>query len=335
MNGIVGSNHMSVTQNGDVNLSIGISPIELRRYILYWDRIDWAELKGSNNDVITNGDLFIEGGSFGRIKCNNLKQEVIDKQVYKDIELLEQESLFKRYSVQVYPNNIEDDLECFVYGYPGYLLQAANYLCKNKLIEHLNKNESGFWRAGQCNGDFSFPDLLENEKKDVIEIDLYNCLPVPDSKANINDILEFKLKRNDELLLFRQAMDNLCNSVIDSPDVLREKQIAIENIQLSLSQIHRVMDESFLQKTVSTVKVLLDLNESPGLTALLTSLGTAGIITSNLALAGAGVAGITLNGLINILKKRVPKKETIPDRYKDYEYLYEVDKNFKRNKHSN
>ena len=49
-----------------------------------------------------------------------------------------------------------------------------------------------------------FPDSI-SALAPAIEVELYECLPIPASDVPLHDILEFKEKRKDELMQFMFA----------------------------------------------------------------------------------------------------------------------------------
>jgi hypothetical protein len=56
MRGIVLAPQIWVTQEGDFHFSYEINRSEFRKYVLYWDKIAWADLKRLNDDIVTKRD---------------------------------------------------------------------------------------------------------------------------------------------------------------------------------------------------------------------------------------------------------------------------------------
>ncbi|MBZ5752447.1 DUF6236 family protein [Metabacillus sp. DBTR6] len=71
-----------------------------------------------------------------------------------------------------------------------------------------NELEKGYWSLAQPNREL----ILNKESSELtrnLEVELYECLPIPSPEVSLEDILHFKERRKDELLEFRRFMDNL------------------------------------------------------------------------------------------------------------------------------
>lgn len=87
----------------------------------------------------------------------------------------------------------------------------------------LNSLEApGSWAFAQPQYELS---LLESDsvKTRTLEVELYQSLPIPTAEVPLEKILEFKVRRNDELLEFRELVDNLYSDIITSGDQERAK----------------------------------------------------------------------------------------------------------------
>lgn len=90
-----------------------------------------------------------------------------------------------------------------------------------------------------------------------VDIELYNMFPSP-AEVSFEDILEFKLRRNDEIVALRAAMDQLYIDVITSNDIPRSKHIAIKKLESILRDLNLVATESWKNTILSSLKIELN-----------------------------------------------------------------------------
>lgn len=94
------------------------------------------------------------------------------------------------------------------------------------------------------------------------KINIENCLPQPSMDVSFEDILEFKLKRKDELNAFRAKIRELERNIYsaDSPELIRHYETQfIEEWQQCSQDFYKVLKESrivfFLSSLVSLVAI--------------------------------------------------------------------------------
>ncbi|MCA9905585.1 MAG: hypothetical protein KC547_17140 [Anaerolineae bacterium] len=154
-----------------------------------------------------------------------------------------------------------------------------------------------------------------------IELELLKALPVPSSSVPMQSVLEFKRKRQAELLQFRHAWDGLILEATRSTELVRATEYSKDTIERALIDLHRVMDESRLKKILRDIKVDVDvLHVAAAVVAGAEVAQRVGLDAFIGAIGGAAAAiSIKLN-----LTSRKPKE--IPSELKDYAYLYHVEK---------
>lgn len=89
-----------------------------------------------------------------------------------------------------------------------------------------------------------------------------DVLPVPRDDASINDILKFKKKRKDELLHFREVMDELQREISHAESEKEIKQLVVqykERIKREVSKLKEAMKDSNIRITLATFKSLIDI----------------------------------------------------------------------------
>lgn len=218
-----------------------------------------------------------------------------------DIDYLESLNLLQRTKYNCSCNGIINMEELFL----NAQIQALNN-------NNLNKNER--WTLGQGNLNLLLP-KDEVERKNTLILDLYNSLPIPATDVPLDDIINFKEKRRDELMEFRNSMDKIYLSIINSGDIDISKSVAIKDLEKKIIAINKVMNESKIKKLLGSVKVNIDINSL--------IMGGAGYIIgketgNSIMLASLGLAASSIK--LRIDKQLIPKH--IPDNLSDFAYLY-------------
>jgi len=116
---------------------------------------------------------------------------------------------------------------------------------------HKEQAEPGVWSLAQSS---YLPYFIDGVNKSVVEFELYNVLPVPTVDVPLNDILEFKLRRKDELLEFRVYLDELYQNVLSSENTQSAKNAAVAKINIALSAINKTLEESHIRKGISSLR---------------------------------------------------------------------------------
>ena len=218
-----------------------------------------------------------------------------------DIDYLESLNLLQRTKYNCSCNGIINMEELFL----NAQIQALNN-------NNLNKNER--WTLGQGNLNLLLP-KDEVERKNTLILDLYNSLPIPATDVPLDDIINFKEKRRDELMEFRNSMDKIYLSIINSGDIDISKSVAIKDLEKKIIAINKVMNESKIKKLLGSVKVNIDINSL--------IMGGPGYIIgketgNSIMLASLGLAASSIK--LRIDKQLIPKH--IPDNLSDFAYLY-------------
>lgn len=276
-----------------------LHPHDLRKYLLYWDLIDYPFVNGMGPNIDHNPEM----------------------------KLLREESILSFSSINV-PKVTSSNKSPLLMVMNGTSWTADELILTRRnaqiaVARHHNSIKNQLWSIAQSGGDMQLPFNLA--LKDVIEANLVSCLPVPSESVRVEDILNFKQKRRAELLRFRSALDGLSSRI--EKDENKEAAVvrSREEIELSLLDIHKALDESRLQKTISTVKIYLDLKDSSAINILLPLLGgTSASLLGKPAELGA-LIGLGINATFALCTKKTSKLDALPDNLRDYAYLYEIE----------
>jgi len=252
-------------------ISSELDPVELRRWVLYWDTIDWP----------VNNLIHIESRD-------------------SEVRLLMDEGVLERTSVRVTGSG---DLAM---GFLGAQITAF----RNRAAE-----DPGAWTMSQPGSQLILPEG-EDAKGPIAELDLLRVLPTPMPDTSIDSILEFKRKREEELLELRGALDKLYLAILDSRDTERAAVSAKHEVERGVRQLDRVLSESQISRFMSSVKVEFDLAKLVGGLTVGGATGTVfGVPLAIGAATGAVVSALSLKVTAG------PRLSGLPDSVRAFAYL--------------
>lgn len=206
--GIVISQPFEVLPGRGIKCGGTPSPTELRKYLLYWDRIDYPD----------NNFISIGAGP--------------------DVDFLISAGVAERTLVKFQGEISSGQGEFFL-------------LAQQAAFEKHDKDEPGLWSLAQLSAS---PFFLNSNPVNAIEYQLWDTLPVPRANVPLNDILEFKAKRTDELLALRIYLDEMYESVVSSADIPRAKTSAIAKLEVALSDVDKALKEFGIAKAISSLR---------------------------------------------------------------------------------
>jgi Family of unknown function (DUF6236) len=147
----------------------------------------------------------------------------------------------------------------------------------------LDQNEPGVWSLGAGKNSVSFPERELEARRGVL-VRLYEAIPVPDKDVPIQDILDFRAKRKDELLALRYHLDSIYQRIIAAGDgalSLQSEIDALERAIIDYLKVAKATSFPFLNMSFDA-----NLNVPAGITAGLAAF-TAGFGAIPALLAGA------------------------------------------------
>jgi hypothetical protein len=141
----------------------------------------------------------------------------------------------------------------------------------------------------------------------AIEYELYNLLPVPEADVPLNEILEFKAKRYDELIGMRVYLDELYQSIISSSDIPRAKNTQLDKLETALQAVDQTLSESGIRKTLTSLRGFIA-GEFVNIAGIGSSaMGAAPFIGMAPLTAGVAGAGITF-AVRSVLSPKIVKE---------------------------
>jgi len=126
------------------------------------------------------------------------------------------------------------------------------------LFKLLEGSEPGVWVIGS-NGSKNSINEKELKKDRGIIVDLFGSIPVPSGEVPIEEILEFKMKRNSELLDLRYEIDSIYSKIISSPDIITSRS-EIRNFDRKLADYMKSIRETSFEKILTNLTADLNID---------------------------------------------------------------------------
>jgi hypothetical protein len=138
-------------------------------------------------------------------------------------------------------------------------------------------------------------------------IELYNCLPTPNTTVTIKEIVNFKSKRQQELLQFRELLDS-AEADINQAENDQERKLKMikfkEKVEKEILEIKKLLGDSKLDFVLNGLSSLLDFKQKEVI-GTISGLGVVGAgVISSLPFVGLGAGAVLLTGtLISSFRK--------------------------------
>lgn len=259
--GIVISPDFHFLPNGSTFFEAATDPDELRKYLLYWDKMEvplttYVLFECSDFDYLSNvGVLSRTPFSTSNVRMMHIRDS------YKM-------TLPKEAGVEI-------------------------LLGHEHVFHEMCKKEPGAWSKAQMSTTL----LSKNEiKRESIEFELYNAIPVPRTDIPLNDILEFKESHKDELSAFRTYLDDLYQKIISSADIPRAKITELQRLEDAIKDVYRVLEESKIKVVLRSMKSVI--SGVDGIIGVLAGVASTNLpfipftpLTTGVAAAGVSIAG--------------------------------------------
>ncbi|QHO76875.1 hypothetical protein ACH79_33795 [Bradyrhizobium sp. CCBAU 051011] len=131
-------------------------------------------------------------------------------------------------------------------------------LAQAQALRDLDEKNPGTWAIAQGENSLLVKDGTLTDKGGLA-LELYRAVPVPDKEVPLNEILEFRLKRYDELQALRNEIDRLVSEVNASEDPKATLEEALLRIDEGCSAAIRVCSEWQFPVRLSSLKTSFDL----------------------------------------------------------------------------
>jgi Family of unknown function (DUF6236) len=168
-------------------------------------------------------------------------------------------------------------------GDPADLYRAAHVTAYKALEQH----EPGVWSLATGERSISFADDdLDGGRGALVR--LHHAIPVPDKDVPLQDVLEFRTRRRDELLALRHHLEQVYQRVLDAGDGPLAWNTEVAALERAITDHTGAANSSGLAFRWSGFDA--NLNLWPGITAAMTAYGQGASALTALAVGGAALA---------------------------------------------
>ena len=210
-------------------------------------------------------------------------------------------------------------------GVPGNHYESANAAARFELSNRLSQTTDTIWTVGQSNGEkLLLPSSAETAE--LIDIQLFDCLPVPRTGASFEDILEFKNRYHDELGQLRYRFDQLRAQITSSSENQRATKQAVEQIVKSMGDV----EGALTSYGISSIKETIALYAQDRNLTICTSIGAIAAGIAEFPIHIGLASGIVVTTICRFLQRTFSNTRNLPDDAQDFAYVYEATKQFGR-----
>lgn len=133
--------------------------------------------------------------------------------------------------------------------------------------QDLENSQPGAWALSQGENSFLLKEGLIDEGKGTL-IALHRAIPVPKQSTPLAEILEFRLRRRDELVLLRYQLESLVSDIEDSEDKVSALQKRVVELDQACANLLSVGKEWKFPVYLSNFKASFSLSPQKFLPAL-------------------------------------------------------------------
>lgn len=231
--------------------------------------------------------------------CPN--NNIIATDLPPDLEFLQQANLLTRHTVPFSGS--------FSSGNFDRLFLAAQEIT----YRQKNSERPGKWTMAQADGIIKGRQYSRGTEACLV-FDLINAIQLPDRLVPINEVLEFKRQRRDELIALHTYLEEIYVRVMASKDVPRTKTHELQKLEIAISEYNKTIQERFDNRLLSSLRIILDrsLITSAGM-----AMGAASLAPSiGLPALGAGaMVGSASFAIQSVLTERQPNQGLHPLTY--------------------
>ena len=304
----------------NIELNCDIKPTELRRYLLYWDKIAYAYPNGlgkPNLDALHDLGFLSEVGVLSLYDIPVGTRDIGMEEVPTPSKLSNANHL-----ISVGQSTTKNPSGLLILGSPAHIWPQLSTCAQLDVATNTAPDKGGIWTIGECNAQLSMA-IFPGVTGQLLEATLYASLPVPTDATPLEEIMEFRTKRKEELLQLRSAIDRLRSDALSQPDSARGVQQASEAIELALIQLHRCLDETGIRTFFSTLKLYLNVTDSSVVSVLLGTLGASG---AGIPLSIGAAAGLAVNTILTFASRQLDVTRGLPAELSDFAYVYDINR---------
>ncbi len=194
---------------------------------------------------------------------------------------------------------------------------AAQGIAKSQIqaFLDLDKSEPGAWALAQGENSLLLKDDAFQKGNGGI-IELHRAIPIPKGDVPLAEILEFKNRRNDELLNLRSHLDSLSNQIIDPNNLPTNLESKISEIDSACADLLHVGKEWRFPVHISNLKASFTLSSRSLVVPAISAWHFGQQFGLAAATAAAAITGaVSTFEIKGDLGFRTPRKSASPYRY--------------------
>jgi len=297
--GIVIGNRIDTTHGFSMMGAVEIQ--DVLRWLLYWDRITYTGVGFRGASIAGNHPQDV---SF-------LEEEGIFNTEIVDLQTLDQ--------IPTPTSTALNFAEHEIWGLKPEEFAVAYAAARLELSKQLTERTGDIWTFGQAGGEHLLLPGID-KRKELIDVELFNCLPVPVEGTSFEDILEFKHRYPGELDELRRALDHLREKILSSLDERRVIDAAIHQIETAISDIRAALQSTGIQSMSETI-ALYTHNPAVG---FWTALGGVAAAAKGFPMEVGLAAGIAVPTVCRFLRRVIAGGQNLPGGNSEFAYVFEA-----------
>lgn len=226
----------------------------------------------------------------------SVKQTALDEQLLRNQILYWDRLVWPESSAISFGNGQDEEflISAGILSRPNFTFygDVAQGMLKTQLaaFEKMNAEEPGQWAIAQ--GENALTVVGENFQPERGTLfSLYQAIPTPDKSVPLNDVLEFKLKRQSELIALRLELADLYQTILAAGDSELALRSALSRVEIACDDAIRVAKESKFAFLRSDWEWNFSLDPSAIITG---AVGAIGNLAMGIPLSVAAFSGATL-----------------------------------------
>lgn len=185
-------------------------------------------------------------------------------------------------------------------------------------FRHRDSLQPGLWSLARGERTLSF-DEEELDAGRGLLFRLHRAIPIPDRDVALNDVLEFKLKRRDELNALRHNLEDVYQRMKSAPDEALSQATEFGRLDKALSDYLRVIQKSGMITRSASVTVKLDLKDAIIGVGTVQQVHAQGLDLTTSMIAGAVASAVAATATVSVGVGLRGRKPTSP-----FEYVSEI-----------
>ncbi len=152
---------------------------------------------------------------------------------------------------------------------------------QTKLAQLLMRNDQIDWVVQQSGGGFIFAEG-DFSVSNSIRMSLNGVLPVPPPDVRVNEILEFKERRSDELGELHDTIDRIYLTVLSAPDSTVAERVEVRALNQAIESLQSSYFEHFEGSTKYNLSISFNVSGNRLMAGAILGAGAAGVLAPEL-----------------------------------------------------